>query len=91
MVLGETKILSIECGIIYLLKNIKSDSSKLLVNGVEMPNIPRLKIGTLRLAERICKHRLGEGALGVALWCWRDTKYDEIYVTVFDKHKELIA
>lgn len=72
-------------------ENIEGDSSKLVVNGIEMPNIPRLKIGTLRLAERIRKQRLGEGALGVALWYWRDTKYDEIYVTVFDKHKELIA
>jgi hypothetical protein len=34
---------------------------------------------------------LGEGALGVALWYWRETKYDEIYVTVFEKHTELIS
>ncbi len=42
------------------------------------------------MAERVRKQRLGEGALGVALWYWRDTQYDEIYVTVFEKHTELI-
>lgn len=71
-------------------ENIGEDNSILVVNGVEMSNIPRLKIGTMRLAERTRKQRLGEGALGVALWYWRDTKYDEIYVTVFEKHVELI-
>ncbi|MFZ5643206.1 MAG: hypothetical protein ACOY46_06425 [Bacillota bacterium] len=35
--------------------------------------------------------RLGEGALGVSLWKWRDDKADDIYVTVFDKHSELIS
>lgn len=71
-------------------ENIGDDQSSLVVDNVEMSNIPRLKIGTLRLAERIRKQRLGEGALGVALWYWRDTQYDEIYVTVFEKHTELI-
>lgn len=72
-------------------ESVGDDNSPLIINGVEMPNIPRLKIGTLRLAERIRKQRLGEGALGVALWYWRDTQYDEIYVTVFEKHTELIS
>ena len=72
-------------------ENVCGDVSPLVVDGIELPNIPRLKIGTLRLAERIRKQRLGEGALGVALWYWRETKYDEIYVTVFEKHKELIS
>lgn len=55
-----------------------------------LPAIPRLKIGTLRLAERFRKQRFGEGALGVSLWYWKKTTADEIYVTVFDKHTELI-
>lgn len=77
---------------LYLKKeNVGDDNSPLIINGVEMPIIPRLKIGTLRLAERIRKQRLGEGALGVALWYWRNIKYDEIYVTVFEKHTELIS
>lgn len=76
---------------LYLKKeNVGDDRSTLVVDGIEMPNVPRLKIGTLRLAERIRKQRIGEGALGVALWYWRDIKYDEIYVTVFEKHTELI-
>ena len=71
-------------------ENIDGDNSPLIVNDEVLPDTPRLKIGTLRLAERIRKQRLGEGALGVALWYWRETKCDEIYVTVFDKHTELI-
>ena len=56
-----------------------------------LPAIPRVKIGTLRLAERFRGLRLGEGALGVSLWKWRDDKLDEIYVTVFERHMELIS
>ena len=29
-------------------------------------------------------------ALGLALWEWQRSKLDEIYVTVFPKHKSLI-
>lgn len=72
-------------------ENVDQDFSPLIVNGKELPKIPRLKIGTLRLAERIRKQRLGEGALGVALWYWQETKYEEVYVTVFEKHRELIS
>ncbi len=71
-------------------ENVNDDVSPLVVDGNELPQIPRLKIGTLRLAERIRKQRLGEGALGVALWYWKETGYKEIYVTVFEKHIELI-
>ena len=56
-----------------------------------LPPIPRVKIGTLRLAERFRGMRLGEGALGVTLWKWRDDKVEDIYVTVFEKHSELIS
>jgi GNAT superfamily N-acetyltransferase len=52
---------------------------------------PRKKISTLRLAERYRGQRLGEGALGLALWQWRRAKTEEIYVTVFEKHDHLIA
>lgn len=52
--------------------------------------IKRIKIGTLRLSERQRGIRLGEGALGVALWKWQEKKVDEIYVTVFEKHEVLI-
>lgn len=56
-----------------------------------LPAIPRIKIGTLRLAERYRGMRLGEGALGVSLWKWREDRAEEIYVTVFEKHSELIS
>lgn len=72
-------------------ENVDGDISPLIVNDEAMPQVARFKIGTLCLAERIRKNRIGEGALGVALWCWRETKIDEIYVTVFEKHRELIS
>ena len=72
-------------------ENVDGDKSPITVNEKVLPEIPRIKIGTLRLSERVRKQRLGEGALGVALWYWRETKYDEIYATVFDKHTELIS
>lgn len=56
-------------------ENVDGDKSLLVVNGISLPNIPRLKIGTLRLAERVRKQRLGEGALGVALWYWCRMRY----------------
>jgi len=52
---------------------------------------PRIKISTLRLAERYRGQRLGEGAIGLALWKWQKSKTEEIYVTVFEKHDLLIA
>lgn len=55
-----------------------------------LPATPRVKIGTLRLAERFRGLRLGEGALGVSLWKWQGDKVDEIYATVFERHTDLI-
>lgn len=69
---------------------LKRENEEIKLSDITLPCTKRLKIGTLRLAERIRKQRLGEGALGVALWYWRETNYDEIYVTVFEKHTELI-
>jgi hypothetical protein len=61
-----------------------------LVEG-NLPAVPRLKIGTLKLAERYQGQRLGEGALGLALWQWRRKEAQDIYVTVFEKHAVLIS
>lgn len=69
---------------------LKEENEPIKLTDQILPAIPRVKIGTLRLAERIRKLRLGEGALGVSLWKWQELKYDEIYVTVFEKHTELI-
>jgi len=56
-----------------------------------LPPVPRRKIGTLKLADRYQGQRLGEGALGLALWNWRRYQEQEIYVTVFEKHNQLIS
>lgn len=61
-----------------------------LVEGM-LPAMPRIKISTLRLAERFRGQRLGEGAIGLALWKWQKSKTEDIYVTVFEKHDLLIA
>lgn len=54
------------------------------------PSTKRIKIGTLKLSEQHRNQRLGEGAIGVALWKWQESLTDEIYVTVFKKHALLI-
>ncbi|HCC35380.1 MAG TPA: hypothetical protein DEQ02_07000 [Ruminococcaceae bacterium] len=61
-----------------------------LIEGI-LPAVSRVKIGTLKLAERFQGQRLGEGALGLALWQWRRKKSQEIYVTAFEKHSLLIS
>ena len=69
---------------------LKNENEPLELVDKVFPAKERIKIGTLRLAERFRGLRLGEGALGVALWKWQEQKVEEIYVTVFEKHEELI-
>jgi hypothetical protein len=69
---------------------LKRENEIIELQDKTLPATPRVKIGTLRLAERFRGMRLGEGALGVSLWKWRDEKAEDIYVTVFEKHIELI-
>lgn len=69
---------------------LKKENEPLELVDKVFPAKERIKIGTLRLAERYRGLRLGEGALGVALWKWQEQKVEEIYVTVFEKHEELI-
>lgn len=70
---------------------LKSETEAIDLLDKTLPAIPRIKIGTLRLAERFRGQRLGEGAIGVLLWRWQEEKCDEIYVTVFEKHNTLIS
>jgi hypothetical protein len=56
-----------------------------------LPAIPRLKIGTLKVADRAQGERLGEGAIGLALWRWREIGCLQIYVTIFEKHEPLVG
>ncbi|MFZ3130174.1 MAG: hypothetical protein WA125_03490 [Desulfosporosinus sp.] len=52
---------------------------------------PRTKISTLKLADRYRGQRLGEGAIGLALWKWQKSKAQDIYVTIFEKQDLLIG
>jgi hypothetical protein len=70
---------------------LKNENETIELADKILPSTPRIKIGTLRLAERYRGMRLGEGALGVSLWKWRDDKVEDIYVTVFEKYFQLIS
>jgi GNAT superfamily N-acetyltransferase len=70
---------------------LKDEDEPIELAATTLPAMPRVKIGTLRLAERYRGQRLGEGAIGLALWKWQQTKKEEIYVTVFEKHDTLIG
>lgn len=61
-----------------------------LIDG-KLPLYERTKIGTLKLSERMKGQRIGEGAFGLALWRWRKLKTQEIYLTVYPKHDDVVA
>jgi len=56
----------------------------------ELPPEPRIKIGTLKVCSTSEGRRIGEGAIGMALWKWRDSSFNQIYVTVYPKHENII-
>ena len=70
---------------------IKPECESIELDEVTLPAIQRLKICTFLIAPRFRGQRLGEGALGLVLWKWQDFGYDEVYVTVFDSHTDLIG
>jgi GNAT superfamily N-acetyltransferase len=70
---------------------LKDENEPIELVGRTLPAIPRIKIGTLRLAPRYRGQRLGEGAIGLALWKWQKTKREEVYVSIFEKHDMLIG
>ena len=65
--------------------NLKPDEAEeiKLADGTVLPKVPRLKITTIKIDERYRNQRIGEGALGLTLWQWRNLGINEIYVTVF--------
>lgn len=69
----------------------EEDNEEIILDTGTLPAIPRVKIGTLRISEAYRGQRLGEGAIGLALWKWRDSQREEIYVTVFQEHEDLIG
>lgn len=70
---------------------IKPEAEEIELDEVTLPAIQRLKICTFLIAPRFRGQRLGEGALGLVLWKWQDFGYDEVYVTVYDSHQDLIG
>jgi hypothetical protein len=68
----------------------KTENEPLVMNKRTLPATNRMKITTLCLSERYRGQRLGEGAIGLMLWEWQKLKLEEIYVTVFKKHDDLI-
>lgn len=56
-----------------------------------LPAEERIKIGTLKIDSGYEGKRLGEGAIGLALWVWQKSDLDKIYVTVYPKHEGTIA
>lgn len=72
---------------IYLKDN---ESEKIELTDRTLPAAHRIKIGTLKIDDYVNGKRLGEGAIGIALWRWFKSASNEIYVTVFPKHKSLI-
>ena len=70
---------------------LKDENEPLELLDETLPAAPRLKIGTLKVANRAQGERLGEGAIGLALWRWRETGYDQVYITVYEKHESLVG
>jgi L-amino acid N-acyltransferase YncA len=70
---------------------IKEENEPIQLTEGSIPAFQRLKIGTLKVADRIQGERLGEGAIGLALWRWRESGRRQIYVTVFEKHQALVG
>ena len=68
----------------------KGEREEISLDSQLLPARSRLKISTLKLSERVEGIRLGEGAIGIALWNWLESDDEEIYVTVFDKYRKLI-
>lgn len=75
-------------GAFVMLKN--GECEEIHLDNQILPKCSRLKISTLKLSDRVEGNRLGEGAIGIALWNWLESDDEEIYVTVFVKHRKLI-
>lgn len=85
----DVSVYSDSAGISALIYLKEEDESINLRDNV-LPKKRRIKIGTLKLESRVQGQRLGEGAIGLALWKWQEESTDEIYVTIFPKHRALI-
>lgn len=70
---------------------IKNENEPIKLKNQTLPAHNRIKISTMKIAERFRGQRLGEGAIGLVLWKWQKSGTDEIYVTAFDKQDLLIS
>lgn len=70
---------------------IKNENEPIELKGGTLAACNRVKISTMKIAERFRGQRLGEGAIGLVLWKWQKSRTDEIYVTAFDKQDLLIS
>ncbi|MEZ5126879.1 MAG: hypothetical protein R2826_11695 [Thermoleophilia bacterium] len=70
---------------------LKEEAEAVDLSEGQLPAAPRMKIGTLKISDRSRGDRLGEGAIGMALWQWRDSGLSEIYVTIFEKQTLLVG
>ena len=61
-----------------------------LTDNSGLPAVDRIKIGTVKISDDHRGQRIGEGAIGLALWHWQHSHFNEVYLTVFPKHKQLI-
>lgn len=70
---------------------LKEEDERIELQSGVLPAKKRLKISTFCIADRYRRQRIGEGAIGLLLWKWLQVEAEEVYVTVFDKHKALIS
>ena len=88
---GETALVHRDDDGIGAFVYLKEENEAVELEDGALPALPRLKIGTLKVADRAQGERLGEGAIGLALWRWRKLGHAQVYVTVFEKHAALVG
>lgn len=71
--------------------SLKPEDESIVLKNRILPKKMRCKVSTMKIAERFRGQRIGEGAIGLALWKWQKLGFSDIYVTVFDKQDLLIS
>lgn len=69
---------------------LKDENESVELKHKVLPPKERKKISTIKISERHQGERYGEGAIGLMLWKWQESRKEEIYVTVFERHQNLI-
>jgi len=79
-----------ENGKIHAFGYLKNECEEIHLRDRDIPAENRIKMGTLKIGDDLQGQRRGEGLLGIALWSWQASAYNQIYVTVFLKHAVLV-